>query len=240
MRLKTISLFLAVLMGAATFTSPARQISENSTIDSPSDMTFDNLPITSAIHQLAFLAGINILLDSKLHSNPPFVAANGKAIAEPTATNHWTNITAHQALNRMLAEHGLTMLTNPATPIMRVVSTNRVVQALPSFFNSTTNDPTPALVFDDLPLRDALVLLANQARLNLSFDPKLSAPGAMVGGTPVLKCPVKERWNNVNSKQAITALLDNFDLGVVLETDSSGASKFRVTTRQDAEVNSVR
>ena len=115
-----------------------------------STITFDNLPATDAIRQLAALAGLNIQLDPQLlnpqdanhHPIPAPAAvptpiqiqtplgpgwvvkphASTTAIPAPTVNDTYTNITARQALQRLLDQYGWQTTQIPGNPILRIVS----------------------------------------------------------------------------------------------------------------------
>jgi type II secretory pathway component GspD/PulD (secretin) len=90
---------------------------------------FQDVPITTAIENLARQAGINYLLDPKIGYGQP--DANGQVKPEPTLSIRWENITAGQALVALLDNYGLQITEDRKTHISRI----------------TTKDPTapPAL-----------------------------------------------------------------------------------------------
>jgi len=67
----------------------------------------------------------------------------------------------------------------------------------------------PLIEMENIPLVDAIRQLARKARLNIVIDPKV----------PVVfeRATVSIRWHDVTAKEALTALLDNYDL-VLVET----------------------
>jgi type II secretory pathway component GspD/PulD (secretin) len=91
---------------------------------------FQDVPITTAIENLARQAGINYLLDPKIGYGQP--DANGQIKAEPTLSIRWENITAEHALIALLDNYGLQLVPDTNTKIYRI----------------TTKDPTapPPLV----------------------------------------------------------------------------------------------
>ena len=91
---------------------------------------FQDVPITTAIENLARQAGINYLLDPKIGYGQP--DANGQIKAEPTLSIRWENITAEHALMALLDNYGLQLVQDSNTKIYRI----------------TTKDPTapPPLV----------------------------------------------------------------------------------------------
>ena len=61
---------------------------------------FSDVPITTAIENLARLAGINYMLDPKIGYG--LADANGQIKVEPTLSIRWENITAENALLALL------------------------------------------------------------------------------------------------------------------------------------------
>ena len=96
---------------------------------------FQDVPITTAIENLARQAGINYLLDPKIGYGQP--DANGQVKAEPTISIRWENITAAQALLELLDNYGLQLVEDHKTQIAHITTkdpsapaplTTRVVQ----------------------------------------------------------------------------------------------------------------
>jgi type II secretory pathway component GspD/PulD (secretin) len=81
---------------------------------------FQDVPITTAIENLARQAGINYLLDPKIGYGQP--DANGQVKPEPTLSIRWENITAAQALVALLDNYGLQLVENRQTHIARITT----------------------------------------------------------------------------------------------------------------------
>jgi type II secretory pathway component GspD/PulD (secretin) len=81
---------------------------------------FQDVPITTAIENLARQAGINYLLDPKIGYGQP--DANGQVKPEPTLSIRWENITAGQALVALLDNYGLQITEDRKTHISRVTT----------------------------------------------------------------------------------------------------------------------
>jgi type II secretory pathway component GspD/PulD (secretin) len=79
---------------------------------------FQDVPITTAIENLARQAGINYLLDPKIGYGQP--DANGQIKTEPTLSIRWENITAYQALLALLDNYGLQLILDRSTQIARI------------------------------------------------------------------------------------------------------------------------
>lgn len=89
----------------------------------------------------------------------------------------------------------------------------------------------PLIVMDDVPLTDAIKNLARQAGLNYMLDPKVAFGQIGPDGKPVPQPTVSIRWENVTAEQALTALLNNYNLQLVEDPKSRIA---RITVRDPA------
>jgi type II secretory pathway component GspD/PulD (secretin) len=81
---------------------------------------FQDVPITTAIENLARQAGINYLLDPKIGYGQP--DANGQVKPEPTLSIRWENITAQQALLALLDNYNLQLVEDRRTRIARITT----------------------------------------------------------------------------------------------------------------------
>ena len=81
-------------------------------------ISFQDVPITTAIENLTRQAGINYLLDPKVGYGQP--DANGQIKPEPTLSIRWENITAEHALVALLDNYGLQLVKDPKTGIARI------------------------------------------------------------------------------------------------------------------------
>lgn len=81
---------------------------------------FQEVPITTAIENLARQANINYLLDPKIAYGQP--DANGQIKPEPTLSIRWENITAEHALVALLDNYGLQMMSDSKTRIVRITT----------------------------------------------------------------------------------------------------------------------
>lgn len=79
---------------------------------------FQDVPITTAIENLARQAGINYLLDPKIGYGQP--DANGQIKPEPTLSIRWENITAEHALLALLDNYSLQLIPDRKTMIARI------------------------------------------------------------------------------------------------------------------------
>jgi type II secretory pathway component GspD/PulD (secretin) len=81
---------------------------------------FQDVPLTTAIENLARQAGINYLLDPKIGYGQP--DQNGQVKAEPTLSIRWENVTAEQALRALLDNYGLQLIEDKNTHIVRITT----------------------------------------------------------------------------------------------------------------------
>jgi type II secretory pathway component HofQ len=81
-------------------------------------ISFSDVPITTAIENLARLANINYMMDPKIGYGLPDV--NGQIKVEPTLSIRWENITAENALLALLDNYGLQLIHDKKTGIDRV------------------------------------------------------------------------------------------------------------------------
>ena len=83
---------------------------------------FSDVPLTTAIENLARLAHINYMLDPKIGYGKP--DKNGQIKVEPTLSIRWENITAKNALLALLGNYGLQLVEDKKTGIDRITLQN--------------------------------------------------------------------------------------------------------------------
>jgi type II secretory pathway component GspD/PulD (secretin) len=81
---------------------------------------FQDVPITTAIENLARQAGINYLIDPKIGYGQP--DQNGQIKPEPTLSIRWENVTAEQALMALLDNYGLQLVADRKSQIARITT----------------------------------------------------------------------------------------------------------------------
>src|SRR5215218_4348561 len=171
----------------------------------------DNVPLVDAIKNLARQANLNYILD-------PRVAA-----MTTTVSGRWTNSSAQSALIGLLQKHELTNVTSASTSVSRIAPLNGAATAVSTNQAKTTTGPTLASIgFDDTPLPEVIDALIAAARLNVIIDPKAKA-------TPAFSRPerVSFRWEQITARQALMALLDNYDL-ILVEVPSGTSARVAV------------
>jgi hypothetical protein len=183
---------------------------------------FSDVPITSAIDNLARMANLNYIVDPKLFA-PPGGSNPNEITAEPKLTIDGTNMTAQNALAAILKEHGLVMVQDKFTTVTFITGTNHIANVVDaSLLDGNTNDaaqmtngPVPVFRFEMVPLDVTLKNLIAYNHLNVVLDPKVSdyvdPTDYKFHNAPY----VSIRWQNLTAKQAIVALCENYDLVVV-------------------------
>jgi type II secretory pathway component GspD/PulD (secretin) len=86
-------------------------------------------------------------------------------------------------------------------------------------------------VMDEVPLTDAIKNLARQASLNYMLDPKINYGGIGPDGRPVPQPMVSLRWENLTPDQALSAVLNNYNLTIV---DDPKTKIARITVKDPA------
>jgi type II secretory pathway component GspD/PulD (secretin) len=133
----------------------------------------------------------------------------------------------------------LTIVGLAVSSLVGLAQTNPPAADVPAatVAEAATNTPAqhgtliPLVVMDDVPLTEAVRNLARQASLNYMLDPKIAygQPGAE--GKLGLQPSVSIRWENITAEQALTALLNNYDLHLVEDPKTHIA---RVTLKDPA------
>ena len=86
-----------------------------------------DIPISTAIENLSRLADINFLIDARVTKWWASPAGQGNNTHEPLLNFRWKNLTAKEALVRVLGEHHLVLADDPLTSIAWITYTNQVV-----------------------------------------------------------------------------------------------------------------
>lgn len=79
---------------------------------------FQDVPLTTAIDNLARQAGINYILDPKVGYGQP--DERGQLKTQPNISIRWENLSAEQALNALITTYGLQLVSDAKTGISRV------------------------------------------------------------------------------------------------------------------------
>jgi type II secretory pathway component GspD/PulD (secretin) len=183
-------------------------------------IVMSDVPLRDAIRNLARQTGLNFILDPHLFAGS--TGSDGHVVPDSPVNFRWTDITAREALNRVLSEHQLKIVESPATTVARIVAAGQAVEPVTAAqVGSDTNRPNaviPLVMMDDVPLRDAIRNLTRQLGLNSTLDPALSSPA----NERLLSQQVSLRWERITPRQALAALLDNY--GLVMREDPTESS----------------
>ena len=162
-------------------------------------------------------------------------ATNAPAAADATATN--APATPAPTAN---APTGDAPATNApaATPATTPAPATTDAASAPATSSGTADTNAvapgsviPLIVMDDVPLTDAIKNLARQAGLNYILDPKVSFGQVGPDGRATPQPTVSIRWENVTAAQALTALLNTYNLQLTEDPKSKIA---RVTVKDPA------
>jgi hypothetical protein len=176
----------------------------------------DNVPLPMAIENLARQDGMNFILDPAL------------AVSSSVVNLKLENVTAGQALQKLLREQNLFLVKSAASTVTRISVTNQITTPVDAnWVRAETNAVVPLMQFSHAPLDVALARLGASANLELDIDPGLSRP-VFTPGKP-FKPPemVSFRWENLTPRQAFAAVCENYEL--ILSADSATG---RVQIRQ--------
>jgi general secretion pathway protein D len=99
------------------------------------------------------------------------------------------------------------VVTTPATP----AAADAVTSAPP------VTASIPLIEFQDVPLTVAIENLARQAGINYLLDPKIGYGQPDQNGQVKVEPTLSIRWENVTAEQALLALLNNYDLQLVMD-----------------------
>jgi type II secretory pathway component GspD/PulD (secretin) len=175
-------------------------------------IVMEDVPLTDAIKNLARQAGINYILD-------PRISGSG-----PTVNGRWENRTAEQLLTTVLQDHKLVKIENAATSVARIAPQNQGVMPVPAGRVITNADKIlPVILVDDVKLNDAIRNIAAQANLKVTLDPRITSSDGRDKALPA----VSFRWENISARQALAALLDNYDL-VMIEDPGTAAARIAI------------
>ncbi len=130
------------------------------------------------------------------------------------------------ALKQLLREHSLKMVTNAATPVIRIVPLAQFAEPIPaSELGNETNSVIPVLLLEYVPLPVVINELGKKAGLKISVDAELpiptSGPPELTLGTSI----VSVRWENIRPRQALFALLDVCDLAITEHPGTASATR---------------
>jgi hypothetical protein len=216
---------LAFLTAIPVLLQPALGQNTSGAAKAPPLIQMEGVPLSDAIRNLATQMEINYLLDAR-------ICRGGYLATNPPINARW-HLTAEQALQKVLSEHGLIIVSNAATSVARILGTDAPIkQPLVNQALSDTNSVIPELKIDST-LDKAIEDIAGKAHLAMRVDPKLRVPDVL-GETKAEDCELWFRWRNIKPRQALAALLDNYDL-VIAEGPAKNSAKLITRAQFEAE-----
>jgi hypothetical protein len=223
MRLPPTRWSFPMVMVAALFWG-LTPVAHGQTENDISQIQMTDVPITTAIDNLARQARLNFIIDPNLFASPG--GANGKGNPEPTMTMTWTNISAQNALDRVLQEHHLVAVKDKFTTVTLFTGIHHVANSVDASLlggdiqavGQMTNGLIPLLLFSDAPLDVALDHLIKQDHLNVILDSQVSGYFDKASNTFHNEPTVSLRWENLTARQALVALCEIYDLVIVKDS----------------------
>ena len=182
-------------------------------------LQMEGVPITTVIENLSRLSEQNYILDPRLFGptpNGPYHNRDGEIVSEPLLTFKWENLTAKQALARLLREHDLYAIEMQNTPIVQISHTKQdagIVDA--TLLGADTNAVVPLIKMQSVSIGTALGRLARSAGIKVVIDAKLLR---FSDAEDVSSTIISFRWERVTAKQAMIALCENFGLDIVKDS----------------------
>jgi hypothetical protein len=183
-----------------------------------------DVPITTVIEGLAREAGINYMIDP--YWGRKLTGSAAEHIPEPLVTFRLQNVSARDALTRMLTVRNFALIEDPVTGITRITRPGQATNAVDaSLLGMDTNNPAPyaseiipLIQFSDVPLDTALENLIRQSGVPVVLDSRLTDNSDPLDQIPELSL----RWTNLTVRQAIIALCVDYDLVIVKDAMTGG------------------
>jgi hypothetical protein len=185
-------------------------------------IVIDDVPLVDTIKNLARQAGLNYILDPRVAGSP---VGPGSKLTQPSVKVRWENRSAEAALGAVLKEHKLAVITNAATTVARIAPVEAAVKPVPTERIGTNAMPSiPLLNLADISLQTAIESLAQATGLKVSFD-----PGFLKSDYAQAHWALSTRWTDITPRQALIALVDNFDLEM---TEDAASSSVRISIKK--------
>jgi hypothetical protein len=192
---------------------------------------FRQVPLNSAVENLARQADLNYILDPKVFSHLP--DERGRFRPQPLVTLRLENVSARAALESVAREYGLRLSLNPATGVMRVTGTNQIAKFNhEAWIKAGTNAPVPLIQMMDTPLAIALRSLAKQTAMQVEIEEAIENPRPVPGKVFTGPVMVSFRWQHLTPRQAIAAVCENYDLTL---TPDAGTGTIRIARKDTAD-----
>jgi hypothetical protein len=222
--IRVISRLIAVaaIMGPLFNAGPAVAQTTNITHSIVALIVMEEVPLPSAIARFAETVGLNYILDPQLESSFGAYVSMRR-----------TNVVIWDAFRDLLTEHRLAIITNPVTSVARIVPRDRHVEPVAAGqVPAGTNQIIPLLRLRDMTVIEGITNMAVQAHLTVSFEEKLlEAFEPFPTDRSLLRFGqvIDIRWKNITARQALLALLDNYDLNI---TQDQTSASWRISLRR--------
>lgn len=187
---------------------------------------FVDVPITTAIENLARQSDLNYIIDPDLFP----ISGNHQ---EPTVSFQVRDESAKSVLKRMLELRKVTMIDDPITQVTRIAARGKVYPKVDtSLFDASTNGSVanadiviPLIQFEEAPLDVALNNLIRQSGMKIELATHNSDGSDAFNPNPILHV----RWTKLTCKQAIIALCQNYKL-IFVKDAKTGILQIRALT----------
>jgi hypothetical protein len=218
-------------------------------------ITFEDPP-AEIIKALAEQARMSLQLDPRILNG---IDADGKPLEKwsDSISVRWTNLTALEALEEFLARYGMRLVRDSEGKVLRITypasaqAADPTTNAVTSVQGEDASDPsakdqTPKVELipiriQEQPVLEAVTTLADMARINFQFDPRVTS-GLDAEGKPYpfLTNVITLKWENVTAQDALEQVLANHNLMLVQLTNSKIARvTFRPAPAQEPLVTKV-
>jgi hypothetical protein len=203
---------LALIFAAPQFATG--QVTDQTT-SIPLKQRFDDVPLVDAIKNLSRQENFNFIFDPRV---PGSTIGPGNRVTCPLITFHSDNLTPRQALLALLKTNNLVMVTNPATTVVRFAPANlRIKPVDANQVSADANGVRDDMGVFDVSLEEAIRTVAQGAGLMISSDAKSFSTRGDLNGK------ITFRWQKITCRQALAALLDNYDLTMIEDRPTSSA-----------------
>ena len=215
---------------ATTMAIPPIPVSTSANSNIPL-IQFTNVPLSDAIYTLAGQAGIQNIMASDFNFE-----TNG-VLCEPEISCRWQNITAMEALQRILDHYQLYLIEDTATSVWRLTRHPKPVDygparafgLYPTRAPGSTNGVIPIIQLNDVSLNVTLTNLvwaANQLPSSTNpvvmLDPRLQA--TQTDNADQNEEEEQPRltlcWRNLTAAQALVALCETYHLDAIKDRDT--------------------
>lgn len=194
-----------------------------------------DFPLFEALNNVAQNAGVSFTLAPELigPNNTP-----ADILRQPMGAFRVENVTARQALERLVNQKGLVLGTKPGsasvflgTPQSELTSIFGAPAEGGDLAKAAAEEQLQMDAFLDpnkeIPLLTAIQMLARLAKINVMIDPRLKSGGVRQVGTNIVELPpvatntvVISTYGGVSSRQILDAVLNNYGLTMLQDRNT--------------------